>query len=72
MFKVICVSARNHSNNFLQSIEMIAKSGVEAIILREKDLSEDEYFILAKSVKEICDKTGAKIVISRKLEALNT
>ena len=51
MFKVICVSARRHSNNFLQSIEMIAKSDVEAIILREKDLSEDEYFLLAEKVK---------------------
>ena len=51
MFKVICVSARQHSNNFLQSIEMIAKSDVEAIILREKDLSEDEYFILAEKIK---------------------
>ena len=41
MFKVICVSARQHSNNFLQSIEMIAKSDVEAVILREKDLTTD-------------------------------
>ena len=63
MFNVICVSARQHSNNFLQSIEMIAKSEAEAIILREKDLSEDEYFILAKSVKEICDKYGKKLII---------
>ena len=63
MFKVISVSARNHSNNFLQSIEMIAKSEVEAIILREKDISEEEYFILAKSVKEICDKHDKKLII---------
>ena len=51
MFKVICVSARQHSKDFLQSIEMIAKSDVEAVILREKDLSEDEYFILAEKIK---------------------
>ena len=63
MFKVISVSARQHSNNFLQSIEMIAKSEVEAIILREKDLSEDEYFLLAKKVKEICDKYNKKLII---------
>lgn len=63
MFKVICVSARQHSNNFLQSIEMIAKSDVEAIILREKDLSEDEYYLLAKNVKEICDKYNKKLII---------
>ena len=63
MFKVISVSARNHSKNFLHSIEMIAKSEVEAIILREKDLSEDEYFLLAKKVKEICDKYNKKLII---------
>lgn len=63
MFKVISVSARHHSNNFLQSIEMIAQSEVEAIILREKDLSEDEYFLLAKKVKEICDKYNKKLII---------
>ena len=63
MFKVISVSARQHSNNFLQSIEMIAQSEVEAIILREKDLSEDEYFLLAKKVKEICDKYNKKLII---------
>lgn len=63
MFKVICVSARQHSNIFLKSIEMIAKSDVEAIILREKDLSEDEYYLLAKNVKEICDKYNKKLII---------
>lgn len=63
MFKVICVSARQHSNNFLQSIEMIAKSDAEAIILREKDLSEEEYYLLAKNVKEICDKYNKKLII---------
>ncbi|MGN0490712.1 thiamine phosphate synthase [Ruminococcus sp.] len=68
MFKIICVSARQHSNNFLQSIEKISKSEVEAIILREKDLSEEEYFILAKSVKEICDKYGKKLIIHSFIE----
>ena len=56
MFKVICVSARQHSNNFLQSIEMIAKSEVEAIILREKDMPYEEYFRLAKNAVEISGK----------------
>lgn len=63
MFKVICVSARQHSNNFLQPIEMIAKSEVEAIILREKDLSQDDYYQLAKSVKEICEKYDTKLIV---------
>lgn len=69
MFKVICVSARQHSRDFLNSIELIAKSGVEAIILREKDLSEDEYFLLAKRVKEICDKYSKKLIIHNFIDA---
>ncbi len=68
MFKVISVSARQYTNNFSQSIELIAKSEVEAIILREKDLSEEEYFILAKSVKKICDKYGKKLIIHSFIE----
>lgn len=68
MFKVISVSARQYTNNFSQSIELIAKSEVEAIILREKDLSEEEYFILAKSVKIICEKYGKKLIIHSFIE----
>lgn len=63
MFKVICVSARNHSRDFFNSVEMIARSDVDSIILREKDLSEDEYFLLAAEVKKICDKYGKKLII---------
>ena len=63
MFKVICVSARNHSRDFFNSVEMIARSDVDSIILREKDLSEDEYFLLAAKVKKICDKYGKKLII---------
>lgn len=63
MFKVICVSARKHSRDFFNSVEMIARSDVDSIILREKDLSEDEYFLLAAQVKKICDKYGKKLII---------
>lgn len=63
MFKVICVSARKHSRDFFNSVEMIARSDVDSIILREKDFSEDEYFLLASEVKKICDKYGKKLII---------
>lgn len=63
MFNVICVSARQLSTDFLKSIEMIAQSDVEAIVLREKDLSENEYLLLAKDVKKICDKHNKKLII---------
>lgn len=64
MFKVICVTARAHSRDFLKSVEEVAKSDVESVILREKDLAEDEYFALAQKVKKICDKYQKKLIIN--------
>lgn len=65
MFEVICVSARKQSENFLNSIENLAKSSVSAIILREKDMHEKEYLALAEDVKKICDKNGKKLIIHK-------
>lgn len=63
MFDVICVSARNYCTDFLQSIEEIAESSVKMIILREKDLSENEYYELAKEINKICVRLGKELVI---------
>lgn len=46
---------------FLEQIEILAKSEVDSIILREKDLSEEEYYVLAKNVLRICEKVGVSI-----------
>lgn len=35
----------------------------DMLILREKDLSEDEYYELAKKVKPMCNKAGVELVI---------
>ena len=35
----------------------------DMLILREKDLSEDEYYELAKKIKPMCDKSGVELVI---------
>ncbi len=63
MFDVICVTARNCSTDFMTSIENIAKSSVSSIILREKDLTEDEYFLLAEKVQNICRRYNKNLVI---------
>ena len=68
MFNVISVTSRADSRDFFKSIEDIAKSAVEAIILREKDLNEDEYFLLAQKVQKICRKYGKKLVIHNFLD----
>lgn len=42
--------------DFLSRIELLAQARPKAIVLREKDLSEDEYQNLAKKVIDICKK----------------
>lgn len=42
--------------DFLEQIERLAKSDIEAIILREKDLDETAYEALAESVLKICGR----------------
>lgn len=55
--KIIAISDRKIvEGDFLKQVERIAKSGVDAFVLREKDLSEFEYYDLAKEVLQICSK----------------
>lgn len=57
MSKVLCITNRSLAGtDFLRQIEKIAAAGPEAVILREKDLSEKEYEELASKVSEICRK----------------
>lgn len=55
--KIIAISDRKCvQKDFLKQIEKLAKARVDAIVLREKDLSGFEYFDLAKEVLTICAK----------------
>lgn len=57
MYKKICITNRHLvTGDFLETIEKIARSDVDMIILREKDLSENEYEKLAADVIKICKK----------------
>lgn len=52
MFKLLCVTNRALvKENFRERLEKIASAGVDSIILREKDLSEAEYFALLKGLE---------------------
>ena len=54
-FRIIAVSNRKLCKRpFLEQIERVCKRHPEAVILREKDLTEEEYRALAKEVMEIC------------------
>lgn len=55
--KIIAISDRKCVQiDFLKYMEKLAKAKIDAIVLREKDLSEFEYYDLAKEVLAICAK----------------
>ncbi len=64
MSDVICVTARNLcEGDFLQQLDRIAAASPRRIILREKDLSETDYRILAEKVINICRKYGTELML---------
>lgn len=56
-YKIIGVTNRKLSRiPFLEQLEKSLSSNPSAVILREKDLTEDEYEIMAGQVMEICTR----------------
>lgn len=53
MFKIVCVTNRKLCNDFLKRIKELHENGV-TVILREKDLTESEYTLLAKKILDVC------------------
>lgn len=65
--KIICVTNRKICEIPLeQRIEQLAKIGIKKVILREKDLSEDEYTALAEKISGI---SGIELYIHNFLNA---
>ena len=63
-FEIICVTNRRLcAENFLSRVEKIAACRPSAIILREKDLSLEEYSELAATVIEICAAHGVDCIL---------
>lgn len=54
--------------DFLNQIEKIARERPKGIILREKDLSEDEFEMLATECLEICKKYDVSFGINQRVE----
>lgn len=63
--KCICVTNRKLcEGDFFERIKRIGEDGeAEALILREKDLSEEEYFRMAEKVLEVCEKSGLECIL---------
>lgn len=52
----------------MTQIDRISRLGLKAIILREKDLSETEYRILAEEVLAICRRNGTDCILHSHIE----
>ncbi|MGN0573375.1 MAG: thiamine phosphate synthase, partial [Acutalibacteraceae bacterium] len=64
MFDIFIVTNRKLCReNFSERIEKIAAAHPAGIILREKDLTEDEYERLAVKALEICRKHGVPCIL---------
>ena len=64
MYNIICVTNRKIcEGDFLERIEHIASLRPKAVILREKDLTENEYRGLAERVIEICSKYNTPCIL---------
>lgn len=64
MSDIICVTNRNLcKEDFLKRIEKIAVAHPAGIILREKDLTKEEYRNLAKQVLQICEKHQVSCIL---------
>lgn len=76
MCKIVAITNRKLcKNDFLKQIETLAKSGIDQIILREKDLTLEEYVKLAKQVLKICESYETECILHNFVEAamyLNT
>ena len=62
MYKILAVSHRKLCADFLAQTEKLAQGGIP-LILREKDLPEEEYIQLAAQVWEIYQRYGAICIL---------
>ncbi|MCQ4636065.1 thiamine phosphate synthase [Anaerovorax odorimutans] len=68
-FKRIAISNRHLCLRPLPRQVLRLSGQVDALILREKDLSEDEYEILARRVQEACQAAGIQLICHTFAEA---
>ena len=54
--------------NFLEKVETACRSGVTIIQIREKNLTTNQYYQLAKQVKEITDAYQVPLIIDDRLD----
>lgn len=70
---MICITDRTLCpDDFPERIRKIAAARPDAIILREKDLSASNYWLLARQCRDICAEEGTRLVLHSHWEAAQT
>lgn len=70
MCEVICVTQRSAvSGDLLMQLERVAAAGADKMILREKDLSAEEYILLAEKTAVICRRYGVTLCVHTNIRA---
>ena len=69
-FRLYLVTNRYQDSleNFLEKVETACRSGVTIVQLREKNLTTNQYYHLAKQVKEITDAYQVPLIIDDRLD----
>lgn len=62
-YKQVCITNRHLTDNLPRQVERAIEMGADIIILREKDLPDDEYRPLAMEIMNICDAKGATCIV---------
>lgn len=70
MCEIVCVTQSEAvSGDFLTQLEKIAAAGADKIILREKQLSEEDYISLAEKAADICRRYGVPMCVHTYISA---
>jgi thiamine-phosphate pyrophosphorylase len=68
MCKLIAVTNRTLClGDFTEQIRILCRAGIDRIVLREKDLSEDAYEELAKEVLSVCKEYQTELVLHQNI-----
>ena len=66
MAELLCVTQRSLCpDDFLERVRRLAQAKPQAILLREKDLGEADYEVLAREVQERCAPWGVRLIVRR-------
>lgn len=70
MFDIYCVTNRKLcEENVLERLEKILQTPVRGVILREKDMDEENYRYLAKKVLKLCNEQQKELILHTHISA---